>query len=327
MKSEGKYFDAKYCCQRALDLQPNNSEAYFLMGSIINNLENPHEALYYINRSLSIDPENIEALQLKHGILFRMRRININEAITDLDAAISNNLDDENIWIAKGEYYIKYSLYKIAKDPREALECFDKAIAINKNNSKAHFLKARTYFISSQYSDALVCYDNALAIEPINPDFWSAKGKCLFEMAKEMGGGGSFHESLKNAQACIDKALNIDPKHISALKHNNDIKHEFQSKNVSPSNFNSNSLKDKCDFQNKYQPKDFYEEPGGHDRFRYLCELSECNGSFVIESGKPLQPPEARIHKVGETPSSIPLWLKIVAIMLVLYLFLTLAPL
>jgi len=72
---------------------------------------------------------------------------------------------------------------------------------------------------------------------------------------------------------------------------------------------------------------DLYEELGGYGGFRYRCKQCGYTGSFVIESEEELPPPETGVHEEDETPFTIPLWLKIAAVLLVFYLFLTLATL
>ncbi|EJG07771.1 hypothetical protein Metli_1827 [Methanofollis liminatans DSM 4140] len=72
---------------------------------------------------------------------------------------------------------------------------------------------------------------------------------------------------------------------------------------------------------------DLYEELGGYGGFRYRCKQCGYTGSFVIESEEELPSPEAVVHEEGETHFTIPLWIKIVAVLFVLYLLLTLATL
>jgi tetratricopeptide (TPR) repeat protein len=93
-------------------------------------------------------------------------------------------------------------------DAERAIECFDKAIAIEPLNYLAWANKGFILKQINRTEDALMCYDRAIMLKPEYPNAWYNKGVLL-------GSKGN----LQEATECFDKVLEIDPNHNLALKH------------------------------------------------------------------------------------------------------------
>ena len=102
-------------------------------------------------------------------------------------------------WWKKGA-----ALSHLGRD-QEALQCCDKALAIDPNDAVAWALKGAALGTLGRYQEAIPCYDKALAIDPKNADSWASKGAALCLLNRH-----------REAIPCIDKALAIDPQNVSA---------------------------------------------------------------------------------------------------------------
>jgi tetratricopeptide (TPR) repeat protein len=98
-------------------------------------------------------------------------------------------------WHDKG-----YTLYALGRY-QEAIQCCDKALAIDPRYAIAWFYKGTALVSLGRYQEALPCIDKALAIDPRYANAWALKGVVLL-----------FLRRPQEAFQCGDRALAIDPK-------------------------------------------------------------------------------------------------------------------
>jgi len=79
---------------------------------------------------------------------------------------------------AKGTTLLKEGKYS------EAIECFDKAIAIDPNYKEAWNGKGVTLLLQGNYSEAIECFDKAIAIDPKYVQAWVIKGSKVIGLGK-----------------------------------------------------------------------------------------------------------------------------------------------
>ncbi|MFO7618327.1 MAG: tetratricopeptide repeat protein [Thermoplasmata archaeon] len=104
------------------------------------------------------------------------------------------NRPPDDSWFNRG-----VALEKMGKS-EQAIECFDKALEQNPNDSWAWFNKGVSLHRLGLLGEALYCYDKALTFNPNDPDLLSNKGIALRTL-------GRTDEALE----CYKKALNINP--------------------------------------------------------------------------------------------------------------------
>ena len=131
-----------------------------------------------------------------------------------------------------------YSLTELARYD-EALEAYDRALALQPNYAWAWSRKGRTLRLSGRLPEALACYDEALRIQPNNASAWKGKG-IVYEKLGEMDKALDCHRKaneldpqdawnwanqsdilrgmgrLSDAQALLEKALSIDAEHAES---------------------------------------------------------------------------------------------------------------
>jgi Flp pilus assembly protein TadD/ribosomal protein S27AE len=101
----------------------------------------------------------------------------------------------DDSWFNRG-----VALEKIGKSD-QAVECFDKALEENPNDSWAWFNKGVSLHRLGSLGEALYCYSKALELNPNDPDLLSNKGIALRTL-------GRTDEAIK----CYKKALEINPR-------------------------------------------------------------------------------------------------------------------
>jgi tetratricopeptide (TPR) repeat protein len=132
----------------------------------------------------------------------------LTEAMTADGASINQSSDignksaaiDLNLLVGKG-----LELYNMS-DYQGALTWFDRALAIDPNNSSAIINKARTYYNLDKLQEALQWFEKALVTDPNNVVALNGKASALADM-------GQNEEALR----FYDKALAIEPNNVNAL--------------------------------------------------------------------------------------------------------------
>ena len=162
-----KYFDNKTIDElkisledisKAIQQSPNNCNYYYTKAIILmyyfkirnwyyppqrNDLE---EVLFFLNKALKIDPENIKSLKYRAEINFILE--NYNEVISDL-ISLENICD-----LTEGKYYMIAKSYFQIKNHKNAIKYFTKAINRTENNW-LYYNRAVSYFRNNEYQSAL----------------------------------------------------------------------------------------------------------------------------------------------------------------------------
>ncbi len=92
-----------------------------------------------------------------------------------------------------------------AKNPKEKMKCYDKALEIDPKYVGAWNNKGSALYELGRYDEAIKSYDRALEIEPKYVVAWGRKGNALYKL-------GRYDEAIKS----YDRALEIDPKDADA---------------------------------------------------------------------------------------------------------------
>jgi tetratricopeptide (TPR) repeat protein len=121
------------------------------------------------------------------------------EAIEAYDKAIAI---DPNY--AAAHYNKGNDLYYLGKY-EEAIESYDKAIAINPNYTAAHYNKARALADLERYDEAIKAYDNVIKIDPSDAVAHYNEGSALAHL-----------ERYNKAIESFDKAISVDPSYAAA---------------------------------------------------------------------------------------------------------------
>lgn len=121
------------------------------------------------------------------------------EAIDCFDKALALDPHCAPAWHNKG-----VSLNALGRR-EEAIRCYDKALTIDPHYAMVWSNKGRTLDALGRHEEAIHCYDRALATDPRYGHAWHNKGVCLDALGKR-----------GEAIDCFNNALAIDPRYAKA---------------------------------------------------------------------------------------------------------------
>jgi tetratricopeptide (TPR) repeat protein len=197
LHSLGRYQEAIYCLDKALEIDPRNAAAWNNKGNSLKALGRHQEAIYCYDKALEIDPRDAPPWSNKGGTLNSLCRY--QEAIYYLDKALEIDPRDADAWNNKG-----ISLYSLGRY-QEAISCCDKALKIDPRYIPAWNNKGNSLDSLGRHQEAIYCLDKAIEIDPRDANAWYNKGLSLHSL-------GRYQEAIYY----YDKALEIDPRYANA---------------------------------------------------------------------------------------------------------------
>ena len=150
---------------------------------------------------------------VQDGLDWLKEKFGINNINTRIDT------DTMDIWLALGAdengstIEVRISVQQTAEDwyskgvasdqqgkHDEALQAFDRAIAINPQFALAWYKKGHTLFNQSKYDEAIQAYNKVIEIAPQHAEIWNDKGVVLNNQ-------GKYDEAIQ----VLNKAIELDP--------------------------------------------------------------------------------------------------------------------
>lgn len=185
--------------QRAIQLNPNYSYPYLLIGHEYLSLDNFAKANHLYSQAINIDMRSYLSWYAK-GRLF-MREENYEESIKYFNSSIKINPYSPILQLGLAQ------VYKMNNDFRKAAVCLDKAEEMDKNNQKIKFTKAEILFKNGQ-TDKAIAILNQLQIEsPNEASIQSLLAKIYIYL-----------NDKKQVFTCYNKGLHLDPSESNSLK-------------------------------------------------------------------------------------------------------------
>lgn len=145
---------------RAIELSPDNADAYAGRCEALNQLRKPETAIVACNDALAYKPNSVQALWSKGNALLLQNRtyeaLKLYETVTEQDAQF------EPGWVRRG-----VALQRLGRSV-EAIEALDQAIALERNSAEAWSTKGEALVNLQRYDEASIALDKALQLQ--NPD-------------------------------------------------------------------------------------------------------------------------------------------------------------
>jgi tetratricopeptide (TPR) repeat protein len=107
--------------------------------------------------------------------------------------------------ITAADWYNKGAALMAADKYNEAVQAFDKSLALNSSNADALSAKGYCLYSLGRYDEAVQVYDKAIAINPDYAEYWYGKAGALVKLNKN-----------QEALAAYDKAVEIYPSYYEA---------------------------------------------------------------------------------------------------------------
>jgi protein O-GlcNAc transferase len=228
---QGLFDAAAQSIQGALQIAPENADAFHILGIIRGQQNKPLEAVEALQKAAQLKPSdgaiqfnlakslmdcgrNQDALIHHANASQAMPNnpdiwINYGKNLKDVDnlrgaldcfeKAIQLQPNDAVAWSNKGV------ILNGMKKHQEALNCYQKSIALQPHYAEAFYNQGIAFSDLERHEDALHSYEKALALVPKNAKAWSNKGICLSKLDRP-----------DEALASYDQAIQIDRKFLDA---------------------------------------------------------------------------------------------------------------
>jgi len=172
-------------CINYLPAEIKKDEIFFSIGFHIGHTNKIALAIKYLNKSLEINPENIDSLS---EIAFCYARVfNYNKSIECYLKAIDLDPFLEFNWFNLGLVYFKIENFE------KAIESFNFALAIDPKYLSAYLAKANCFMLLEKYSEAIEVYKEYLNYDKEYADVYYYIGEC-FEKIKNIDAAKEYYE-------------------------------------------------------------------------------------------------------------------------------------
>ena len=193
----GKINEAKEICEEILKSEPNNFNAYYLLGVIAFQTKNYIKSDDLISKAIKINPKNSEFYNFKGIALIHINKF--EEAIESWTKAIEIDPNSLDAYNNRGNALIKLKKNELA------LKNFDQALKLKPNFSQALHNRSVVLKNLNRFEVALESVNKAIEINPKYVDAYNLKGVILREL-----------NQIENSLNSYDKAIKLNPNFADA---------------------------------------------------------------------------------------------------------------
>ena len=155
---QGKLDEAQSVLERALAQNQNDADACNALAIVLSQKNELNKALEYFDKAISLKKGNFKAIYNKLNVLIRLERL--EDGIALLRSVTQEYPDHINGWVNLGAILMQRG------ETDEAVECFDKAIALDPNDFDARFKKGQVFLLQKKYEEAHSLFKKALELSP-----------------------------------------------------------------------------------------------------------------------------------------------------------------
>ena len=160
---QGKYKEAIDYYDKAIELYPTLSRAYFDKGRALNELKLYDEALHSYSKAININPKHVNAIYNKGLIYYNISKF--SEAMRCFDDALAIDSNHFDAWNYKASTLIKLGRFS------EAMDSLNVVLEKEPSNLLACQNMAFALFSTSNFKRALIVINHALSIN--GTDKWA----------------------------------------------------------------------------------------------------------------------------------------------------------
>lgn len=194
---------------RAISVSPQNGLAYSNRGNVLTELTRYEEALACYVKAIALQPEYAEAYTNQGNVLQALGRH--EGALPCYEKAISLQPEYAEAYCSQGNAFLALLRYE------EALACYEKTILLDSRNARAFYGASVIFSLRNKHDYALGCCNQSLSIYPEYEAAWALKGSIFFQI-----------KDYENALLAYDQALMLNPQLINAYTSKADIYAELK---------------------------------------------------------------------------------------------------
>ncbi len=241
LSSLKKYPEALTVCERALEIDPNWIDAWYVKSLFLEQLGRSQEALDWLDSHS--EPDDYYLPLAKAIQLSALKRH--EEALIYFDQLLETMPNDETVLRNKG------IALKGLKRYQEALDCYHKILAIEPDNTQIWWNKTKILEEIGEYEEALIWCQRYVEVKPRDNDGWFTLGFILTHLNRFYEGldwynrylevnpddpvawfnkGISLHilKRFDEALECFDKAIALEPDKCEAWVEKADSLYELE---------------------------------------------------------------------------------------------------
>lgn len=192
----------------AARLQPADFRAWYLLGIVALQRQQPRDALQFLDEALRINPRSMEA-HTEHG--------NALARLDQLEAAIESY--GRAIELAPNQSIARYNRGNVLwalKRYEAALADFDTAIA-QRPDYRAYRGRGNALYQLSRHEAAAESYQRAIDLKPDDAESHNNRGNALYRLNR-----------LAAALSCYEAAIDLDPRYAGAYFNRGKLRNELQ---------------------------------------------------------------------------------------------------
>jgi tetratricopeptide (TPR) repeat protein len=188
----GEFKDALNYFKEATETSPDDTLAWYGLGSCYDGLDQPEEAIAAFKQVIRLDPENAEAY---FNIARYYRKTGrYQDAIEAYNRAVSIDPDHAP------SYYDMGVVFEKLKDLESSEKAFKQVLRIQPNHMPALFQLGMVYYRQGRYNEAVESYQKALRVRPDS-------ARVLYHLGIAYGGLGKNEQEVET----FKQAIRVDP--------------------------------------------------------------------------------------------------------------------
>lgn len=164
---------------KAINLDPNNAQAYYWRGNSYYGLKDYYKAIENLSVAIEIKPDYAEAYYWRGNANFGVKQD--NDALDNFSKAIALKANYTDAYFWRGRTY-----YELLQDDN-AMADFSKVLALNPNYSEAYYWKGQLYYAAKKYNETIQELSTAINLKNIYPEayYWRANAKLSLRLYAE----------------------------------------------------------------------------------------------------------------------------------------------
>ncbi|HIK10522.1 MAG TPA: tetratricopeptide repeat protein [Oscillatoriaceae cyanobacterium M33_DOE_052] len=174
----------------AIELNPNNAEAYYKRANALYDLGDYQDAVEDYTVAIRINPSYVNSYFNRGLTYYEMGKY--REAIADYTMTIKLNPKDADAYNKRGVAYHQLGDYSAA------LQDYTKAIALNPKDPTAYINRGLSASAAGNKQSAIADYTEALRQDPNNADAFYSRGRARFFLADYKGAMEDYTEAIEH---------------------------------------------------------------------------------------------------------------------------------
>lgn len=163
--NKSNYDQALVDYTKAIELNPQDASAYINRGDAYYDKEDYDQAIKDYNKAIELNPQ-VAYAYYSRGLAYDVNH-SYNQAIRDFNKAIELNPQYADAYRSRGFVYNEKGNYK------QAIKDYNKAIELNPQNADSYRERGDVYFSKSDYDKAIEDYSKAIELNPQNVDAYN----------------------------------------------------------------------------------------------------------------------------------------------------------